>query len=101
MGQLGIGREGDRLGLDGGVHRHPLEIAHPQRTGLVRHPYALCQQKFQLVAEPLAPVAEVAPLVWELVLEKLKAREVLEIWVVDPALADTLVRQAVDMLEQQ
>jgi hypothetical protein len=45
-----------------------------------------------------APVAEVASLVWELVLEKLKAREVLEIWVVDPALADTLARQAVDKL---
>src|SRR5215470_4389115 len=49
----------------------------------------------QFVAKPLAPVAEVGTLVRKLVLEKLKAGEVLEIGVVDPALADTLVGQAV------
>jgi hypothetical protein len=34
-------------------------------------------------------------------LEELFAREVLEIWVVDPALAQPLVGQAVNLLEQQ
>jgi hypothetical protein len=38
MDELGVGREGNGLGLNGGVHRHPLEIARPQRAGLVRHP---------------------------------------------------------------
>src|SRR5215471_17903664 len=101
MDQLGIGREGNGLGLHGGVHRHPLEIARAQRAGLVRHPQALGQQELQLVAEPLAPMAEVASLMRELVLEKLKAGEVLEIRIIDPALADVLIGQAVDVLEQQ
>jgi len=101
MDELGVGREGDGLGLNGSVHRHPLEVARPQRTGLVRDPQALGQQKLQLVAEPLAPVAEVRTLVRELVLEKLKAGEVLEIRVIAPALTDAFVRQAVDVLEQQ
>ena len=38
MQQLGIGREGDGLGLHGGVHRDPLEVTGAQRTGLVRDP---------------------------------------------------------------
>lgn len=38
MQQLGIGWEGDGLGLDGGVHRDPFEIACAQRTGLVGDP---------------------------------------------------------------
>jgi hypothetical protein len=46
-------------------------------------------------------MAEVASLVRELVLEELNAGEVLEIRVVDPALADLLVRQAVNVFEQQ
>ena len=38
MDELGVGRKGDGLGLHGGVHSHTLEIAHPQRTDLVRDP---------------------------------------------------------------
>jgi len=54
----------------------------------VCHPQALGQQQLQLVAEPLAPVAQVRALVRECVLEELFAGEVLEIWIVNPALAD-------------
>src|SRR5262245_53098984 len=46
-------------------------------------------------------MAEVGALVWEDVLEKLLASEVLEVGIVDPALADAFVGQAVDVLEQQ
>jgi len=53
----------------------------------MRNPQALAQEKLQLVAEPLAPVAQVRALVWKLMLEELFAGEVLEIRVVDPALA--------------
>ena len=67
----------------------------------VRHPQALGQQQLQLVAQPLAPVAEVRALVRKLVLEELFPGEVLEIRVMDPALADALVGQPVDVLEQQ
>ena len=35
--QLGVGREGDGLGLHRGVHRDALEIARAQRSGVVRH----------------------------------------------------------------
>jgi hypothetical protein len=84
MQQLGIGREGDGLGLYGGVHRDPLEVARAQRVGLVRHTQALGQQELQLVAEPLAPMTQVGTLVLE------DAGEVLEIWIIDPALAHPL-----------
>jgi hypothetical protein len=46
----------------------------------VRHPQALGQQQLQLVAEPLAPMAQVRALVRE----ELFAGEELEIRVVDP-----------------
>lgn len=41
--------------LNGGVHRHPLQIARPQRASVVCQ--ALDQQKLQFVAKPLAPIA--------------------------------------------
>jgi hypothetical protein len=64
-------------------------------------PHALGQQQLQLLAEPLAPVAQIRALVREGVLEELLAGEVLEIRVVDPALAHSLVGQPVNVLEQQ
>ena len=101
MQQLGVGRERDGLGLHRGVDRDPLEVPGPQRAALMRHPQALGQQQLQLVAEPLAPMAQVRALVRELVLEELLAGEVLEIRVIDPALAHAFVGQPVDVLEQQ
>jgi hypothetical protein len=41
MQQLGVGREGDGLGLHGGVRRHPLDVAGAQRLRLMRNPQAL------------------------------------------------------------
>ena len=67
----------------------------------MRYPQALGQQQLQLVAKPLAPVAQVRALVREGVLEKLFAGEELEIRVVDPALANPLIGQPVNVLEQQ
>ena len=101
MQELGVGREGDGLGLHRGIHRHPLEVARAQRSALVRHPQAFGQQQLELVAEALAPMAQVRALVREFVLEELRAGEVLEIRVIDPALAHAFIGQAVDMLEQQ
>ena len=69
MQQLGIGREGDGLGLYGGVLRDPLEVARAQRAGLVRHTQALGQHELQLVVEPLPPMIQVGTLMRELVLE--------------------------------
>src|SRR6516225_12372689 len=79
MQQLGIGRKGDGLRLNRGVDRDALEVLTAQRAGFVGHPQALGQQELQLVAEPLAPMAQVASLVREVMLEKLFASEELEI----------------------
>src|SRR3954454_17257899 len=69
--------------------------------GLVRHPQALRQQQLQLVAEPLAPMAQVRALVREGMLKELLAGEELEVRVVNPALANALIGQPVSVLEQQ
>src|SRR5215475_15041958 len=87
MQQLGVGREGDGLGLHRGVDRDPLEVVGPQRAGLMRNSLALGQQKLELVAKALPPMAQVGAFVREHMLEELLAGEVLEVWVVDPALA--------------
>lgn len=71
MQQLGVGREGDGLRLHRGVDRDPFEVVAAQGAGAVRHPQALGQQQLQLLAEPLAPVAQVRALVREGVLEEL------------------------------
>ena len=101
MQQLGVGGEGDGLGLHGGVDRNAGQVPGAQRATLMRHPQALGQEQFQLVAEPLAPMAEVRALVRELMLEELFPGEVLEIRIKDPSLANAFVREAVDVLEQQ
>src|SRR5256886_16931334 len=89
--KLRIGREGDVLGLHGGIDRDPRQILRPQRPALVRHPQALGEEKFQLVAEALAPMAQVRALVRQLVLEELLSRAVREIRGIDRALARTFV----------
>ena len=99
--ELGVGREGDRLGLHDRVHRDPLEVLHAQRAGRMRDPQALGEQELQLAAEPLAPMREVRALVRKGVLEELLSGEVLEIGVAHPALAHLFVGEREDVLEQQ
>jgi hypothetical protein len=45
--QLGVGREGDVLGLHRGVDRDPRQVLGPQRATLMGHPQALSQQQVQ------------------------------------------------------
>jgi hypothetical protein len=66
----------------------------------MRHPQALGQQELKLVPEPLAPMAQIGALMREAMLEELLAGEVLEIGVVDPALAHLFIGQRKDVLEQ-
>ena len=80
--------------------RDPLKVLGPQGTALMGHAQALGQQEFQLVTKPIAPMGEVRALVREDVLEKLLSGEVLEIRVVDPALAHRFIGQTVDVFEQ-
>ena len=55
------------------------------------HPQTLSQEELELAAKPLPPMAQVGALVREFVLEKLRADEVLEIRVIDPALTHAFV----------
>jgi hypothetical protein len=57
----------------------------------MRHPQALGQKQFQLVAKPLAPMAQVRAFVPKVVLEELLPGEVLEVRVIDPAFAHAFV----------
>jgi hypothetical protein len=91
MQELGVGRERNGLGLHRGVHGDASKIVGPQCAGLVRNPQTLGQQQLQLVAEPVAPMAQVRALVREDMLEELRPGEVLEIGVVDPALAHLFI----------
>ena len=100
MQQLGVGWKGDVLGLHRGVDRDPRQVPAPQGPARMRHPQALGQKQFQLVAEPLPPMAQVGAFMGELVLEKLFPGEELEVWVVDPALAHAFIGQPVNVLEQ-
>ena len=101
MQQLGVGRQGDVLGLHRGVDRNPRQVPGPQRPGLMRHAQALGQEQLQLASKPLAPMAQVRALVREVVLEELFAGEELEIRVIDPALAHAFVGQPVNVLRSK
>ena len=65
MQELGVGRERDRLRLHRGVHGDALEVLRAQRARVMRHAQALGQKQLELVAEPLAPLAQVRALVRE------------------------------------
>jgi transposase-like protein len=90
-----------RFGLHRGIDRDPRQITGSERAARVRDPKAFRQQQLQLVAEPLAPVGQIRALVRKLMLEELFPGEVLEIWIIDPALANAFIGQPVDVLEQQ
>jgi hypothetical protein len=65
----------------------------------VCYPQALGQQQLQLVTEPRAPMAEVRALVRKGMLEELLPSEVLELRVIDSALAHRFIGLAVDAFE--
>src|SRR5207245_10788907 len=96
-----VGWEGEVLWLHGATDRDPRQVLRPQRPPLVRHPQAVGQEKFQLAAEALAPMAQVRALVRKLMLEELLSSEVLEVWVIDPAFAHAFIGQSVNMLERK
>jgi hypothetical protein len=99
--QLRVGGKRDVLGLYGGVDRNPCQVLSAQGAYRVRYAQALGQQQLQLVAQSLAPMAQIRALMREDVLEKLLTGEVLEIGIADPAFAYRFVGQPLDVLEQQ
>ena len=84
----GVGREHDVLGLHRGIDDDPREIRRLGGSGAVRDAQALLDQRHQpLSAHALAPAGQRRAVERRLVLEKLLAAEMLEIGVLDPAIA--------------
>jgi hypothetical protein len=63
----------------------------PHEAGALRQAQALGQEQIELAAQSLPPMAQVGALMRELVLEERLAGEVLEIRIIDPALAHAIV----------
>jgi hypothetical protein len=89
------------LRLNRGIDSDPSEVFGAQCAAFVRDPQALGQEQFELLSEPLAPMAQVRTLVRKLVLEEFRTGEVLEIGIVNPALTYRFVGQRKDVLEQE
>ena len=97
-----VGRMRDRLGLDGGVHRHALEVLGRDRAGLVGDRKALLNERHELLlAKPLAPARQRGAVEGQLVAEAQLAAEELVIRVLDPARAQHLVREVVHVLQDE
>ena len=102
VGEPGIGRMGDRLLLDGGVHHDPLKVPGLDRLRSVRHRKALLQQRRNLLlTQPLAPARQRRAIERCRVLEHQFSAEVLEIRILHPPVAQRFVREIVHVLEDQ
>jgi hypothetical protein len=100
--QSGIGRVGDRLGLHGSIHRHPLQVLGLKCTGLVADRQALLDQGRELIlAQALAPARQRRAVERQLVAERQLAAEVLVIRVLQPARAQHLVAEVVHVLQNE
>ena len=100
--ELRIARMRDRLLLDGGVHNDPLEIFGLDRPSSMRHREAFLQQRGDLLrAQPLAPAGQRRAIERQVVPERHLAAEILKIRVLDPPVAQPLVREIVHVLEDE
>jgi hypothetical protein len=100
--QPGVGRERDRLLLDRGVHDHLPEVGGFGSPGAGRDRKAFLEKGHQpLFAHPLAPARQRRAVEGQRVPEELLAAEQLEIRVLEPALAQHLVGDIVQVLEDR
>ena len=91
---------GDGLGLNGGVHRNPLEAALLDRSGVDRN--TDCRRQNRLHAfgtDTLAPARHRAGIDRQAMLKKIETAEILPVGVLDPALYSLLVGQIVHVLQ--
>ena len=98
---FGFGRECDVFRLHCGVNRDPRQIALLQSPGIMGDAKRLGQKTVQSIANAFAPVAHSRALMTHLVLEEFLAGEVLEIGIVNPAITHILIRQIVNVLQEQ
>src|SRR3954453_3391795 len=88
--------------LDGGVHNDPLEIFGLDRSSSMGHREALLQQRGDLLlTQPLAPAGQRRAIERQVMPEHHLATEILEIRVLDPPVAQRLVREIVHVLEDK
>jgi hypothetical protein len=98
--QPGVGREGDRLRLHGGVNDDAGEVRRLGRPGAGRQVQALLQQRDQLgLAHALAPARHRGAVERQCVAKEFFAAEQLVIGVLQPALAQYFVREVMHVLE--
>ena len=102
MHQLGVGREGDRLLLHGRVDDHLPKVRGLGGSGPSCDGQALLDQRDEpLLPHALAPARQRRAVEGKLMAEELLAAEQLVIRVLDPALAQHLVREVVHVLEDR
>ena len=102
MHQLGVGRKGDSLGLNGRVDDHLGKVGGLGRAGARGDRQALLDQRDKaLLAHPLAPARQRRAIEGQLMLEELLAAEQLIVRVLDPARAKILVAEIVHVLEDR
>src|ERR1700758_2123700 len=102
MHQLRVGRKGDRLRLHRRVDDHTRKVRWPRRAGARRGRQALLDQRRELLlAHALSPARQRRAVEGGLVLKELLAAKQLKIRVLDPALAQRLVRQVMHGLEDR
>ncbi len=99
--ELAVGRVRHRLGLDGGVDRHPLEVLRLGGAGALGGGERLGEQQFELLgADALAPAGHGGAIERQGVLEMGFAAEELDIRAVQEARADGVVGETVHVLKQ-
>jgi hypothetical protein len=102
MHKLGVGRERHGLRLHRRIDDHLGEIRRLGRAGARGDVQALLNQRHELVlAHALAPARQRRAVEGQLVLEELLAAEQLEIGVLQPTLAQRLVREIVCVLQDR
>ena len=102
MHKLRVGRKGDRLRLHRGVDDHAREVRWSRRADARRRREALLDQRRELLlAHALSPARQRRAVEGRFVLKELLAAEQLKIRVLDPALAQSLVRQVMHRLEDR
>jgi hypothetical protein len=102
MHELGVGRKGDRLRLDGGVDDDFGEVCGLGCAGPRRDREALLDQRRQpFLTHPLAPARQRRAVEGQFVPEELFAAEELIIRILDPARAQILIGEIVHGLEDR
>jgi hypothetical protein len=100
--QLGVGWKHHRLRLHRRIDHNTGEVGGLHRVRRGRHRQSLLQQRLELLLpHPLAPTRQRRTVEHQRMLEKFLAAEVLEVRILHPAIAQSLVGKVVGVLEDR